>query len=184
MTFSGETYIPVIFPRCAVAILLILIRRVLQDTRTFVEREISFPPTSLQIPSEKVLSFQLRKKSAESANDYVLLVSTNTHRQNPDIGSMYHKYSRLSYHLPIIFIKSILRKFRFHVLFLSSSLYLPPSNLFSRFYQLFSFINMTFLQQQKAFVLPAIIYRISGFVMTELAFFLRNVRKRAESARR
>lgn len=43
---------------------------------------------------------------------------------------------------------------------------------------------MTFLQQQKAFVLPAIIYRISRFVMRKLAFFLRDVRKNAESARR
>lgn len=49
-------------PMCAVAILLILIRRVLQDTCTSVGREISFPPTSLQIPSEKVLSFQRGKR--------------------------------------------------------------------------------------------------------------------------
>lgn len=55
--------------------------------------------------------------------------------------------------------------------------------LISEILSTFLFINTTFLQQQKAFVLPAIIYRISGFVMRELAFFLRNVRKSAESAR-
>lgn len=69
MTFSRETYISIIFPRCAVAILLILIRRVLQDTRTSVEGEISFPSTSLQIPFEKVLSFQ--RKAQTIACSYV-----------------------------------------------------------------------------------------------------------------
>lgn len=93
-----------------------------------MEREISFPPTSFQIPSGKVLSFQRGKRErlrAPCFNQYTL----------PDIGSIYHKYSKIPYRLAVIFINAILSKVCPYILFC------PLPSVFLRQIDFRDFIN-------------------------------------------